>query len=137
MTASDASSSGGLRRTRQRAAVSAALEELDGFCSAQSLHALLRGRGEPVGLTTVYRTLGSMAAAGEVDVITGDDGEARYRRCSGEHHHHLVCRGCGLTVEVAGPTVEAWAESVAAAHGFAEPTHTLEIFGLCSDCARA
>jgi Fur family ferric uptake transcriptional regulator len=76
-----------------------------------------------------------MAAAGEVDVITGDDGEARYRRCSGEHHHHLVCRRCGLTVEVAGPAVESWAESVAAAHGFAEPTHTLEIFGVCPGCS--
>ena len=37
-------------------------------------------------------------------MLRSADGEAVYRRCtSGEHHHHLVCRSCGRTVEVAGP----------------------------------
>ena len=34
------------------------------------------------------------------------DGETVYRKCSDHHHHHLVCRECGTTVEIAGPTVE-------------------------------
>jgi len=124
-----------IRNTRQRSAVSALLGEVDGFHSAQELHAMLRQRGERVGLTTVYRTLQGLADAGEVDVMRPPGGEHLYRRCSEGHHHHLVCRSCGRTVEVDGPAVEAWADRVAARHGFVDVSHTLEIFGTCPTCA--
>ena len=65
------------RSTRQRAAVTALLEETDDFQSAQQLHDRLKHRGDSVGLTTVYRTLQSLADAGAVDVVRTDDGEAR------------------------------------------------------------
>ena len=126
-----------VRNTRQRSAVSSLLGEVAGFHSAQQLHAMLRDRGERVGLTTVYRTLQGLADAGEVDVMRPPGGEHLYRRCSEGHHHHLVCRGCGRTVEVAGPAVEAWAETVAARHGFVQVSHTVEIFGSCPECAAA
>jgi Fur family transcriptional regulator, ferric uptake regulator len=120
------------RPTRQRTAVARALDEAGGFRSAQDLHAALR---DEVGLTTVYRALQSMAEAGEVDVLRTDDGEAIYRRCvSEDHHHHLVCRSCGATVEVEGPAVERWAETVATEHGFHDVSHTLEVFGTCAGC---
>lgn len=126
----------GARPTRQRKAVAAALDEVEVFSSAQEIHALLRQRGEDVGLTTVYRTLQALADAGEVDVLRTPEGESVYRQCSTGHHHHLVCRSCGLTVEIEGPTVESWADRTAAQHGFAQVEHTLEIFGTCGDCAR-
>ncbi len=122
------------RATRQRAAVAAALDAVSDFRSAQDIHDLLKQRGENVGLTTVYRTLQSLAESGEVDVLRTGDGESIYRRCSGGHHHHLVCRVCGRTVEVEGPAVERWADKVAAEHGFTEVSHTVEIFGRCADC---
>ncbi|HLU33168.1 MAG TPA: Fur family transcriptional regulator [Natronosporangium sp.] len=124
------------RHTRQRAAVGCLLNEVEGFHSAQELHAMLRQRGERIGLTTVYRTLQGLANAGEVDVMRPPGGEHLYRRCSEGHHHHLVCRSCGHAVEVAGPAVESWAERVAAAHGFVDPSHTFDIFGTCPDCAK-
>jgi Fur family ferric uptake transcriptional regulator len=124
-----------VRNTKQRSAVSAVLAEAEGFHSAQDLHALLRERGERVGLTTVYRTLQGLADAGEIDVMRPPGGEHLYRRCSQGHHHHLVCRSCGRAVEVEGPAVEAWAERVAAKHGFVDVSHTMEIFGTCPDCA--
>jgi Fur family ferric uptake transcriptional regulator len=99
---------------------------------------MLRQRGEGIGLTTVYRTLQTLAEAGEVDVLhTHGDGEAVYRRCSSGHHHHLVCRNCGRTVEIDGPAVERWATRVAADNGFVDISHTLEVFGTCSVCAKA
>ncbi|MFE5959334.1 Fur family transcriptional regulator [Streptomyces rubiginosohelvolus] len=124
------------RSTRQRAAVAAALDEVDEFRSAQELHDVLKHRGDSVGLTTVYRTLQSLADAGEVDVLRTTEGEAVYRRCStGDHHHHLVCRLCGKAVEVEGPAVEQWAEMIAAQHGYVNVAHTVEIFGTCAECA--
>ena len=123
------------RPTRQRAAVSAVLAETGEFRSAQELHALLREGGDKVGLATVYRNLQAMAAEGEIDMLRTDEGEAVYRACSTGHHHHLVCRECGRTVEVEGAAVEAWAARVSAEHGFTEVRHTLEIFGTCATCA--
>ena len=127
--------SDGPRTTKQRTAVSAVLATTEGFHSAQDLHAMLRERGERVGLTTVYRTLQGLADAGEIDVMRLPGGEHMYRRCSQGHHHHLVCRHCGRTVEVEGPAVEMWADKVAGRHGFVDVSHTLEIFGTCPDCA--
>lgn len=130
-----ANAEAGRRPTRQRAAVATALAENEEFRSAQELHALLRESGEKVGLATVYRTLQAMAADGEIDMLRTDDGEAVYRRCSTGHHHHLVCRSCGRTVEVEGPEVERWAGRVSVANGFTDIEHTLEIVGTCGDCA--
>jgi Fur family ferric uptake transcriptional regulator len=124
-----------LRPTRQRRAVAACLAEFDDFRSAQDIHDLLKKAGETVGLSTVYRTLQALAESGEVDVLRAEDGEALYRRCSTSHHHHLVCRACGRTVEVEGPAVERWAVGIASQHGFTDVSHTLEIFGTCPDCA--
>ena len=126
----------GPRPTRQRIAVAGVLDQVEDFRSAQEIHELLRTSGQNVGLSTVYRTLTAMADAGQVDVLRTEAGESLYRSCSTAHHHHLVCRSCGATVEVEGPTVEAWTTKVAAANGYDEVSHTLEIFGVCSDCRR-
>jgi Fur family transcriptional regulator, ferric uptake regulator len=123
------------RPTRQRAAVHSLLVEIGDFMSAQDLHARLRADGQSVGLATVYRTLQAMAADGVVDMMRTGEGEAVYRRCSTDsHHHHLVCRSCGRTVEVEGPAVEIWTDKISAENGFSDVHHTLEILGTCADC---
>jgi len=131
------STGAGVRATRQRGALIALLDTVDEFRSAQELHDELRRRGENVGLTTVYRTLQTMAAADLVDMVRTDTGESVYRRCAApHHHHHLVCRDCGSAAEVSGREVEAWAAEVAAAHGFSDVRHTIELFGTCAECRR-
>jgi Fur family transcriptional regulator, ferric uptake regulator len=123
------------KRTRQGSAVLQALDTSDGFRTAQQIHADLRGAGDGVGLTTVYRHLQLLADDGEVDALQLDGGEVAYRRCAtGHHHHHLVCRSCGRSVEVECPDVDAWAQSVANDAGFADPSHRVEVFGLCAAC---
>lgn len=122
------------RPTRQRRAITDVLARAEDFQSAQDIHDTLRHSGEKVGLATVYRTLQAMAESGEVDVLASGAGETTYRRCSPEHHHHLVCRTCGRTVEITAPAVERWARSVADEHDFAEVSHTIELVGLCAQC---
>ncbi|QBI53331.1 Fur family transcriptional regulator [Streptomonospora litoralis] len=122
----------------RRETVRQALNESTGFRSAQDLYADLRSEGSKIGLTTVYRALQALSDSGEIDVLRTDDGEAVYRACITEtHHHHLVCRRCGKAVEVEGPAVERWADSVAAQNGFTDITHTVEVFGTCANCAAA
>lgn len=122
------------RQTRQRAEILALLDSVDEFASAQQLHERLVAEGSSTSLATVYRTMQALAEHGDVDVVSAE-GESRYRRCARRgHHHHLVCRVCGRTVEIDGPAAETWAEQVAAAHGFADVDHTIELVGTCATC---
>jgi Fur family ferric uptake transcriptional regulator len=124
------------RNTWQREAVKQALGSNEGFVSAQSLHSSLRDTGSPIGLATVYRALSDLAVEGEADSLQ-QEGESLYRACTpGQHHHHLICRNCGLTVEIEADEVEVWAQSVAANHGFTQANHVVDVFGLCADCSR-
>lgn len=124
------------RSTKQRAAIAGLLSEADAFKTAQELHDMLRLRGSEVGLATVYRTLQSLADAGEVDVLRNETGEVIYKQCASEHHHHhLVCVACGMSIEVESDEVERWAEGVARRHGFTAARHTAEVFGRCGDCS--
>jgi Fur family ferric uptake transcriptional regulator len=122
------------RTSRQRAAVAATFDELNGFSSAQDVHARMRTAGEAIGLSTVYRAVQTLVEEGLLDAIRTDTGETIYRRCSAQHHHHLICRTCGRTVEVEGPAVERWADRIAAENEFTDVSHTLDIFGTCSKC---
>lgn len=125
------------RNTWQRERVREALADARGFVSAQSLHATLRDDNTGIGLATVYRALAGLAAAGDADSLQSPEGEALYRACSTQgHHHHLICRSCGLTVEIEATDVEAWAHRTAALHGFTDAAHVVDIFGLCTPCSK-
>ncbi|APF34838.1 MULTISPECIES: Fur family transcriptional regulator [Microbacterium] len=126
------------RNTWQRERVRTALSDARGFVSAQDLHASLRDDNTGIGLATVYRALATLAASGEADQLQSPDGEAIYRACSSDgHHHHLICRSCGLTVEIQASDVEEWAHRTAAANGFTQAEHIVDIFGVCAACSAA
>ena len=126
------------RNTWQRERVREALGDSPGFVSAQALHAHLREENTGIGLATVYRALAGLAAKGEADSLQSPEGENLYRACeSPGHHHHLICRACGLTVEIAASDVETWAHATASQHGFTQAEHIVDIFGLCAACTAA
>jgi Fur family ferric uptake transcriptional regulator len=123
-----------MRETRQRSEVLATLASGEAL-SAQELHERLRRAGSRIGLATVYRTLRLLAEEGVVDVLREDPVQLRYRRCSVEHHHHLVCESCGRVEEIPECDVSAWAARVARRRGFRVRTHRAEILGTCGRCA--
>jgi Fur family ferric uptake transcriptional regulator len=125
------------RVTAQRAAIHEALRSAGGFRSAQELHDDLRGQGHSVGLATVYRELQSLSETGDIDLLVAPSGESIYRLClSRGHHHHLVCRSCGTSVEIASEEVERWARTAALSHGFSSVVHVAELYGVCAECTR-
>ena len=125
------------RSTWQRSAIVDLLERSQVFLSAQQIHTELEEEGTKVGLATVYRNLQSLAEEDLVDTVRSDDGEALYRLCANEgHHHHLVCRSCGKAVEIAGSLFENWVHDIASANGFTKVEHVAEFFGLCNDCSQ-
>ena len=81
------------------------------------------------------RVLSTLEQDGAADAVQ-HEGETVYRACTPTHHHHLICRNCGLTVEIAADEVEAWAKRIAARHGFTQAAHVVDVFGLCAECTR-
>jgi Fur family ferric uptake transcriptional regulator len=124
----------GVRPTRQRVVVLSELLREENDVTAQELFERLRGRGERLGLATVYRTLGLLADEGVVDVLSHRPGELCYRRCGDGHHHHLVCSNCHHVVELDDCELDPWLERVGRAHDFVTTGHHLEVSGLCADC---
>lgn len=124
----------GLRSTRQRSAILAALERREGFSTAQELFHDLRHDPAAPGLATVYRTLSALAAADVVDTSVRG-GEQVFRLCSPRHHHHLVCESCGRVEEVASEELESWVRKLARRRGFRVTGHTAEVYGVCGECA--
>jgi Fur family ferric uptake transcriptional regulator len=122
------------RNTRQRAEVRDAMAASDAFATSQEIHDRMRRDGSKVGLATVYRALQTMAASGEVDTIRTPDGQIAYRTCTPGHHHHLVCRVCGRTVEIDLPGLEETTRGIAGEYGFTELDHEVEFFGVCAGC---
>jgi Fur family ferric uptake transcriptional regulator len=123
-----------MRETRQRAEVLGVLRRGEAL-AAQELHDRLRHAGSRTGLATVYRTLRLLADEGAIDVLRDDPTQARYRLCSLQHHHHLVCESCGAVTEIPECDVDEWAERVAAPRGFTVRTHRAEIVGMCAACS--
>lgn len=121
--------------TKAQRAVLEVLDKAGRFLSAQDIHASLRAGGSSVGLTSVYRALQSLADDGSLDVLRTGHGETTFRLCdSASHHHHLVCRSCGATVEVEAPGLERWLSGLGRAHSFVVEGHTLEVVGICPRC---
>ena len=123
-----------VRAARQRAAVGAALARMDGFRSAQEVHARMRADGSGVSLSTVYRAVRVLSLDGQVDSLLTPSGETLYRRCSPRPHSHLVCSVCGWAVELDGPDLDGWTAHVAGVHGFAAVQRAVELVGVCSAC---
>jgi Fur family ferric uptake transcriptional regulator len=123
--------------TKAQRAVLGVLDDAGTFLSAQDIHARLRAAGHPVGLTSVYRAVQTLADDGSLDVLRTAGGESTFRRCdTRSHHHHLVCRRCGATVEVEAPGLERWLAAIARTHGYDVESHTLEVVGVCPGCTR-
>jgi Fur family ferric uptake transcriptional regulator len=123
------------RNTWQKTAVLEQLSNTAEFVSAQELHQKISQSGKKLGLTTVYRALTEMVEQGMADSLSISDGEMRYRICTPEHHHHLICRVCGKTVEFDMPGFEELALEVAKSNGFTELSHEIELFGVCAGCS--
>lgn len=125
------------KQTGQRRSIVAALAAGDRTLSAQELHERLRAADAGVGLATVYRNLARLADAGEIDAIRRPNGETAYRSCGSGHHHHLICRECGLVVELHDCALAEWSKGIAERHGFQQVEHQAELVGLCARCAAA
>ncbi|MEU6750008.1 Fur family transcriptional regulator [Spirillospora sp. NPDC046719] len=97
--------------------------------SANELHADLRAHGEKVGLTTVYRALAALDRAGLVHAFE-QGGETVYLGCGGGSHVHLVCRVCGLVLEIEPARIQDRLDGRPATAAF----RVEQVYGVCGEC---
>ena len=101
------------------------------------LGALARAGKRPAP-PTVYRALDFLTRAGFVHRI---DSQSAFVACfvPGKAHrsHFLLCRACGRAAEIEDTALDAALAEAARAGGFAPERETVEITGLCADCANA
>ena len=112
----------------------AALVEANDVHTAPELWGLMRQRRSDMELAAVRATLRELAEAGEIAMIPPPSGEALYCRGRPHHHHRLVCRECGLTVEVVGPSMAGWTDDLGQEHGFVRLNSTMDLLGLGPRC---
>ena len=127
-----------VRYTKGRRAVANALNEASGPMSAAELHETI---GSDVPLSSLYRTLTVLEEAEIVIPHFGSRGLTRYELAEWitDHHHHLVCLGCGAVEDIDMPPaheeeVRAVVAKIADLADFAPASHVLEIEGRCRRC---
>ena len=102
--------------------------------SAEEIYKALVNAGDDVGLATVYRVLTQFEVAGLVTRHNFEGGHSVFELNEGDHHDHLVCTQCGLVEEFVDETIETRQTEIAKAHGFTISDHSMNLYGLCSDC---
>jgi Fur family ferric uptake transcriptional regulator len=127
------------RETAPRRALSALIaRRRGGHFTAADLLADARQRDVRVGRATVFRTLDLLVLRGSLERIELPNGDHAYVACAPqEHHHHVVCRSCGKSVEVTDAGLQSVVGQIARRSGYQIDSHRLEFFGLCPDCAAA
>jgi Fur family ferric uptake transcriptional regulator len=129
----------GQRMGAARAAVIEYLDEQQCCRGAQEIHEALAGRGATVGLASVYRTLDGLVEQGLLQRVDFGDGIARYEpvRAGHDHHHHLVCDGCGKVETFHAAPLERAIEAIVRATGYDVTSHDVVLRGACADCKAA
>lgn len=124
----------GYRLTPQRITILAALEASEGHISADDIYAQVSPVHPYMHISTVYRTLKSLEDMGLVTRTDTGEGVAQYHWAERGHHHHLVCQGCGVMIDVDDSLSTSLEEAVLKRYGFKVNLSHLALFGLCGGC---
>jgi len=124
-----------LKLTGERMDILAAIFLKDSHFDAEALHSELKHQGRDISRATVYRTLDLLVQCGLVRKSSLGSSHANYEAArEDEHHDHLICLNCNKVIEFYRPDLERLQEEICAAQIFQPLHHSLQIFGICSDC---
>jgi Fur family ferric uptake transcriptional regulator len=123
-----------LRVTRPRVAVLSAVHAHP-HADTDTIIRAVRGELPEVSHQAVYDVLRALTAAGLVRRIQPSGSVARYEARVGDNHHHMVCRSCGLIVDVDCAVGEAPCLTASDDHGFSVDEAEVTYWGLCPDCS--
>jgi len=123
----------GLPVTAQRLAVLRAVAGAP-HATADAIAGIVRGELGTVSRQAIYNVLGVLAERGLVRRIQPAGSAARYEDRTGDNHHHLVCRSCGVVVDVDCAVGETPCLHAAEDHGFVIDEAEVVYWGVCPKC---
>lgn len=123
----------GLAVTAQRLAVLRSVTTHP-HATADVIAEAVRGDIGTVSRQAIYDSLGVMAEKGMIRRIQPAGSPTRYEARVGDNHHHLVCRQCGLTVDVDCATGETPCLHASDNAGFLIDEAEVVYWGYCPDC---
>ncbi|MBN1664307.1 MAG: transcriptional repressor [Deltaproteobacteria bacterium] len=126
-----------LRATPQRDLVLDVFLTREDHITAEQLYDVVKKNDPSIGQATIYRFLKLMLDAGLAREVDFGDGVMRYEGSYNHpHHDHLICRGCGKTIEVVDSVIEELQRRVAESFGFELTDHEMYLYGLCEVCRK-
>ncbi len=128
----------GYKLTPQRRAVIKAIAGTREHMTPAELHEKVRRENPGIGLVTVYRTMELLADIGLIcELHSGNNCRSYLLRRPAEHHHHLICSGCGQVVDFTGCDLSDIERRLSRDTGFEMESHLLEFLGRCPACQKA
>jgi Fur family ferric uptake transcriptional regulator len=124
----------GYRLTPQRRAVIHTIARCEDHLTPATLYDKVSTQYPTIGLVTIYRTLAMLAELGLICELHTGDACPRYTVCTPQHHHHIVCSGCGKVVDFTTRSLEGLEARLTRESGFRIDGHLLEFVGLCQTC---
>lgn len=125
----------GLRVTRPRLAVLQVLTDVPGHLDVDDIARRVRGQLNSVSTQAVYDVLNALASAGLARRIEPAGSPARFEARVGDNHHHMVCRDCGVIVDVDCAVGAAPCLEPSDTHGFQLDEAEITFWGRCQSCA--
>ena len=126
MTATELLSGAGLKRTRQREAVLAALSDADKPLTAEEIYE----QSGNMALSTIYRTIERLREKGIITSTTIPSSDGVFYELTGnEHRHYAICLSCRRMkyIDIC-PLHETQLDD------FTVTSHKLELYGYCGKC---
>ncbi len=123
----------GGRVTAPRRAILSALLETGSHVTAPELADVVQQRHPDVHLTTIYRTLETLADLGVIAHVHLGHGRAVFHMAD-EAHQHLVCERCGTVVEVPDEVFADLGHRIDTEYGFKLHPDHFALGGLCRQC---
>ena len=124
----------GLRVTATRVSVLGVLDESTDHPRVDQIIERVRAAGVSISTQATYDVCEALHDAGLARRIEPAGGPARYESRTGDNHHHVVCRHCGLTVDVDCAVGIAPCLEPAESHGFVLEEASVTYWGTCPEC---
>ena len=125
----------GYKLTRQRQTILKVISASQSHLTPTEIFKKISKEDSSIGLVTVYRTLDLLEESGCV-VKSELDGRFIYHHAEEGHHHHLVCRECGRTINCNENIFADLKKSLKESLGFQADLKHVMINGICSDCQK-
>ncbi|MBU5594029.1 transcriptional repressor [Amphibacillus sp. MSJ-3] len=121
----------GYKYTDKREVILTYFLKEDRYRTAKDLLNYMKSHFSGISLDTIYRNLNLFHELGILE-CTELAGEKHYQiSCADHHHHHFICRKCGVTQEIKCCPMNHLSKEL---DNFIIEDHKFEVYGLCPVC---